>query len=116
MEITINSRDLKEYILALKIVQHRHPLLSLDESLNLHHEIVILCELLERMQNEQAQPYRGQRKVKFNIPEVLQTKNLNKALRYGIGELMYFNHPRRGFTTLDKAYAIAMANILAPVA
>ncbi len=114
MEITINSKELKDYILALKIVQNRQPLLSLDDNLHLLHEIVALCELLERVQNEQAKPYRGQRKIKFNIPEAIQTDNLNKALRYGLGEAIYLHHPKRGFTTIDEAYAIAMAGILAP--
>lgn len=116
MNIVTTSRALKEYILALKIARKRQPLFSVDESLNLYPELIIVCELLEGVWNEQTNPYRGQRKVRFDIPEALQTNNLNRALKYGFEQIAFFEHPKQDeLTALDKAYAIAMANILAPI-
>jgi len=114
MELIISSSDLKDYILALKIVQQRQPLLSLDENLKLHREINMACVLFEKAWDDQAKPYRGQRKVKFDIPEVVQTNNLNKALIYGFEQVKLFKCPKKPITNFDKAYFIAMANKIVP--
>jgi len=113
MNITITSRDLKDYLLALAVVSSAQPLLAIDDNLNIYSEITNLYELLKLAW---AETYRGQRKITINIPEEVQTENANKALRYGFEQVRLFKYPRKPISNIDRAYFIAMAGKLAPIA
>lgn len=116
MNLTV--RELREYILALKIVKEHKPLLALDvvnNKLQLYSEITELETLLENTLNSIPMPRRGQTKVYIEIPRELQTEPTNKAIRYGIPYATAISRSRKKeITLLDSCHGIAMANKLLP--
>lgn len=117
----ITSKDLKDYILALRIVEHDKPLLALrinddTQELELYPEIAELRAILEDIQDSMPKPYRGNRKVEVEIPKHLcHSVKLNMSIRYGLPQIeTRFHSRKRGVTMLDSVYGIAMANTLIP--
>ncbi len=102
--------------MAVMIVTHDKPLLSLDEKLVLHAEFIKFRAIIATAINNEPRPYRGNKRVVLEIPEVLQTDNLNKCLRYGIAHASardrQFRNPK--VNLLDSVYGIAIADRIAP--
>jgi len=108
---TTKSR-LWQYHLALLIVQHDKPLLSLDDKLNLYPEINEAEKLLDGLLKS-VSGKRGNVRVDVDLPATLQTPALNKALRYGLQYAVNSNSKQEP-SFLDRALAIALADRMIP--
>jgi len=116
MVLTLTVRELRDYILALGIVKQDRPLLALDTDLTLWPEIDKLQMLLKSALQGIPLPRRGQKRVSVEVPEEIQTQNLNKALRYGLPAAFAIRRSLKKptITQFESAAGIAYANKLVP--
>ena len=116
MEIKITQRELHLFNMAVMVITNVKPLLLLDENLAIHPEFIEFGNIIAKAINNEPRPYRGNKRVVLEIPEVIQTDNLNKCLRYGIAHASardrQFKNPK--VNLLDSVYGMAIANKLSP--